>query len=97
MNDFNQQLYRLGLKEVMKRYLKYYFDLHGDILPAKGLHSCLIKEIERPLIEESLRRLKGNQVQAAKLLGINRNTLRRKIQDLNISLETLYYDTQTNL
>lgn len=89
MNDFNQHLYTLGLQEVMGRYLKHYFDLHGDILPQEGLHSCLIKEIEKPLIKEVLKRLRGNQVQAAKLLGINRNTLRRKIQDLNISLETL--------
>jgi two-component system nitrogen regulation response regulator GlnG len=91
MNDFNQQLYSLGLQEVIERYLKNYFDLHGDILPANGLYNCLIKEMERPLIEEALRRLKGNQVQVAKLLGINRNTLRRKIEDLGISLETLKY------
>lgn len=89
MNDFNKQLFSLGLPEIIERYLKHYFDLHGEILPAEGIHPRLIKEIERPLIEETLRRLKGNQVQAAKLLGINRNTLRRKILDLNISLETL--------
>jgi two-component system nitrogen regulation response regulator GlnG len=85
MNDFNQQLYALGLQRVMERYLLHFFDLHGDILPADGLYHCLMKEIEKPLIEISLKRLKGNQVQVAKLLGINRNTLRRKIQDLNIS------------
>ncbi len=89
MNDFDQQLFSLGLREVVERYLKHYFDLHGEILPAEGLYPCLIKEIERPLIEEALRRLKGNQVQVAKLLGINRNTLRRKILDLHISLEAL--------
>ncbi len=89
MNDFNQQLYSLGLQEVIERYLKHYFDLHGDLLPGEGLYFCLKKEIERALIEETLRRLNGNQVQAAKLLGINRNTLRRKILDLHISLETL--------
>lgn len=89
MNDFNQQLYLLGLQEVIERYLKHFFDLHGEFLPANGLYNCLIKEMERPLILEALRRLNGNQVQVAKLLGINRNTLRRKIQDLNISIETL--------
>jgi two-component system nitrogen regulation response regulator GlnG len=91
MNDFNQHLYALGLQEVIERYLKHYFDLHGDILPANGLYDCLIKEMERPLIEEAMRRLKGNQVQVAKLLGINRNTLRRKIQDLGISFENVKY------
>ena len=89
MNDFNKQLYTLGLQKVIERYLKYYFDLHGDILPMEGLYSCLLKEVERALIEETLRRLKGNQVQVAKLLGIDRNTLRRKIQNLNITLTTL--------
>jgi len=89
MSEFDKKLYDLGLQEVIEKYLKHYFDLHGDILPIKGLYACLIKEMERPLIEETLRRLKGNQFQAAKLLGINRNTLRRKIQDLSISLETL--------
>lgn len=89
MSDFNQELYRLGLPEVIERYLKNYFDFHKDILPVNGLYSALMVEIERPLIRETLRRLNGNQVQVAKLLGINRNTLRRKIKELSISLETL--------
>lgn len=93
MSNFNNQLYDLGLQKTIEGYLKHYFDLHGDILPAEWLYSCLIKEMERPLIKETLRRLKGNQVQAAKLLGINRNTLRRKIHDLNIFLETLWHET----
>lgn len=87
MDPFNKQLYTLGIQGVMEQYLSYFFDLHGDILPAEGLYHCLVKEMEKPLIEVTLRRLKGNQVQAAKVLGINRNTLRRKIQELQISLE----------
>lgn len=87
MNDFNERLCRLGLKEIMEIYIKNYFDFHGDILPLDGLHSRFMNEVERPLIEESLKRMKGNQIRVARLLGINRNTLRRKIQDLNISLE----------
>lgn len=97
MNDFNEHLYTLGIQGVMERYLKHYFDLHGDILPPDGLYHCLLKEMEKPLIEETLRRLRGNQVKVAKLLGINRNTLRRKINDLNISLETLQNDIQNCL
>jgi len=92
MNDFNQQLFKLGLEEVLGRYLNHYFDLHGDILPANGLHPFLIKEIEKPLIEISLKRLKGNQVKVAQLLGINRNTLRRKITELNICLKKDVHD-----
>jgi len=97
MNDFNKQLYSLGLQGVIERYLSHFFDLHGNILPAEGLYHCLIKEMEKPLIEVSLRRLKGNQVQVAKLLGINRNTLRRRIQELNISLDALGDDVKRSL
>ena len=89
MNDFNKQLYQLGIKQVIERYIKNYFDIHGDILPPEGLYPRFMNEIERSLIEETLKRMKGNQVRVAKLLGINRNTLRRKIQDLNISLENI--------
>jgi two-component system nitrogen regulation response regulator GlnG len=83
MNDFKD----LSLSEVTTRYLKHYFDLHGDILPPEGLYARIMNEVERPLIEETLKRMKGNQVRVAKILGINRNTLRRRIQDLNISLQ----------
>lgn len=93
MNEFNKQLFNLGLSEVIERYINHYFDLHGDVLPANGLHEVLLREIEKPLITVTLKRLKGNQVQVAKLLGMNRNTLRRKIKYLNICLETLRYDT----
>lgn len=86
MNDFNKKLCGLGLKEITASYIKNYFDLHGEILPPDGLYTRIMNEVERPLIEETLRRMKGNQVQVAKILGINRNTLRRRIQDLNISL-----------
>lgn len=87
MNDFEEKLYKLGIKKVLEIYIKNYFDIHGDILPPEGLYSRFMNEIERPLIEQTLKHLKGNQVKVAKLLGINRNTLRRKIQELNISLE----------
>jgi two-component system nitrogen regulation response regulator GlnG len=86
MNDFNE---KIGVSKVIEKYIKNYFDIHGEILPLDGLYSRFMNEVERPLIEETLRRMKGNQVRVAKLLGINRNTLRRKIQDLNISLENI--------
>jgi two-component system nitrogen regulation response regulator GlnG len=89
MNDLKEQSYNLGIKEIVQKYIKNYFDIHGEILPSDGLYSRFMNEVERPLIEETLRRLKGNQVRVAKLLGMNRNTLRRKIQELNISLENI--------
>ena len=92
MDEFNNQLFKIGLPGVIEQYLKHYYDLHGEILPAEGLYHCIMKEIERPLIEVTLKRLNGNQVKVAKLLGINRNTLRRKINELNISVEKPQYE-----
>ncbi len=51
---------------------------------AKGLHVTLIQAIERPLIQHALHETNGNQVQAAQLLGMNRNTLRKKIVEYRI-------------
>lgn len=53
---------------------------------ASDLHPMLISAVERPLIELALKETNGNQIQAAELLGLNRNTLRKKIQDLHISV-----------
>jgi Fis family transcriptional regulator, factor for inversion stimulation protein len=54
---------------------------------AKNLHPMLISAVERPLISSALRETHGNQIQAAELLGLNRNTLRKKITDLHIPLK----------
>ncbi|MEP6934593.1 MAG: helix-turn-helix domain-containing protein [Nitrospirota bacterium] len=53
----------------------------------RNLHSMLISAIERPLITRALQETNGNQIQAAELLGLNRNTLRKKIQDLHIPMK----------
>jgi len=52
----------------------------------RNLHPMLISAIERPLITRALQETKGNQIQAAELLGLNRNTLRKKIHDLHIPM-----------
>jgi two-component system nitrogen regulation response regulator GlnG len=57
---------------------------NGD---AKNLYPILIAAVERPLIASVLRETNGNQIQAAELLGLNRNTLRKKILDLHIPLK----------
>ena len=53
----------------------------------RNLHPMLISAIERPLIARALQETKGNQIQAAELLGLNRNTLRKKIHDLHIPVK----------
>ncbi|PCJ07579.1 MAG: nitrogen regulation protein NR(I) [Rhodobacteraceae bacterium] len=74
------------LSETVARHLQRYFDLHGDILPPPGLYTRLLREVETPLIEISLLATGGNQAKCADLLGINRNTLRKKITDLDIQV-----------
>ncbi|OSP55257.1 response regulator [Pseudoruegeria sp. SK021] len=65
-------------------HLRRYFDLHGGVLPPPGLYQRILKEVETPLIEIALDATGGNQAKCADLLGINRNTLRKKITDLDI-------------
>ncbi len=54
---------------------------------SRSLYSTLIQAVERPLIELALRETHGNQIQAAQLLGLNRNTLRKKILECKISVK----------
>lgn len=74
------------LSESVERHLRDYFAGHGDALPASGLYDRILQEVERPLIELSLSATKGNQIKAAALLGLNRNTLRKKIRELDIQV-----------
>ncbi|OED47790.1 nitrogen regulation protein NR(I) [Rhodobacteraceae bacterium (ex Bugula neritina AB1)] len=74
------------LSEAVGRHLQRYFDLHGDMLPPPGLYMRLLREVETPLIEIALTATGGNQAKCADLLGINRNTLRKKITDLDIEV-----------
>ena len=72
------------LSASVARHLRRYFDLHGNMLPPPGLHARILREVEQPLIEIALEATGGNQAKCADLLGINRNTLRKKINDLDI-------------
>ncbi|MDP6560879.1 MAG: helix-turn-helix domain-containing protein, partial [Candidatus Binatia bacterium] len=53
----------------------------------ENLYSLVIERVERPLIELTLRATRGNQIRAAHMLGINRNTLRKKITELHINIK----------
>ena len=70
----------------IERHLRRYFDLHGNILPPVGLYNRILKELEIPLITISLEATGGNQAKCAELLGINRNTLRKKISELDLKV-----------
>jgi two-component system, NtrC family, nitrogen regulation response regulator GlnG len=72
----------LGL--AMEQYLGQYFASFGGELPPDGLHHRLTETVERPLLRTTMIAVRGNQIRAAKLLGINRNTLRKRLSDLGI-------------
>jgi two-component system nitrogen regulation response regulator GlnG len=75
-----------SLTDAVERHLRTYFDAHEGELPTSGLYDRVLREVERPLIRLSLAATRGNQVRAAQLLGLNRNTLRKKIRDLDIAV-----------
>jgi len=73
-----------GLAAAVERHIIDYFAAHQGGLPAAGLYDRVLREIERPLIVATLGATRGNQIKAAHLLGLNRNTLRKKIRELDI-------------
>ena len=75
----------LPLDEAVRRRLAELLQTDGTAAPS-DLHAVLISAVERPLIEVVLQRAGGNQVKAAEMLGINRNTLRKKITELGIEI-----------
>ncbi len=70
----------------VERHMSDYFNEYGDNLPPPGLYHRILREIEEPLIGAALAATRGNQIRAAELLGLNRNTLRKKIRDLDIQV-----------
>jgi two-component system, NtrC family, nitrogen regulation response regulator GlnG len=72
------------LEEIVSSRLAGLFAAAGPELPAPGLYDRVLAEVERPLIRQALQATKGNQIRAAAVLGINRNTLRKKILTLGI-------------
>ena len=72
------------LSDAVEMHVQRYFDLHGSTLPPAGVYQRILREIEVPLIEIALSASSGNQAKCADLLGINRNTLRKKINELEI-------------
>ena len=73
------------IAECVRRALdKYFKDLDGE--KPRSVYDMVIRNVERPLLEAVLDQAEGNQTIAAEMLGINRNTLRKKMQTLKIKL-----------
>ena len=75
-----------GLSDAVDTHIRTYFNAHDGALPAAGLYNRILREVERPLIMQTLQVTRGNQVKASEVLGLNRNTLRKKIRELGIPI-----------
>jgi len=75
-----------NLRDATEIYLRQYFASFNGELPPQGLYDRILQEIEYPLLAASLTATSGNQIKAAELLGLNRNTLRKKIRDHDLNI-----------
>ncbi|MGE0109506.1 MAG: helix-turn-helix domain-containing protein [Bdellovibrionales bacterium] len=80
MTNDNKQ----GLAASVERHLRVYFEAHENDMPAQGLYDRVLMEVERPLFVLTMEKCGGNQLRAAAILGLNRNTLRKKLRALGL-------------
>ena len=71
------------LKEFVRQLMKDYFE-KIDGYPINNIYSLVVGEVEKPLIEETIKYCKGNQSKASEMLGLSRGTLRKKMKQYNI-------------
>lgn len=78
-------LQNVSLEQLVKSKLEVLFDQQKEAqVELNGLYELVIEQVEKPLIELALKAYNGNQVRTAQMLGINRNTLKKKIDNYNI-------------
>jgi len=75
-----------SLSDSVERHMRTFFSASNGGLPEPGLYARTLREFEKPLITLTLEATGGNQIKAAALLGVNRNTLRKKIRELDIEV-----------
>ena len=76
----------MTIAQAVELNMHRYFNSYGDDLPPPGLYHRVLSELEYPLVMATLTATRGNQIKAADILGLNRNTLRKKIRDLGVSI-----------
>jgi Fis family transcriptional regulator len=81
--DLITRLDQYSIEDVVELKISRFFDQIGTFYP-EDVYDLLMSKVEKPLLIQILRRVGGNQVQAAKILGINRNTLRKKIKQYGL-------------
>jgi two-component system, NtrC family, nitrogen regulation response regulator GlnG len=72
------------LATAVERHIRQFLAATHDGMPMRDIYDRVIAEVERPLIQMTLASTRGNQIKAAAMLGLNRNTLRKKIRDLDV-------------
>lgn len=84
---FVANLQSVSLEKLVKSKLEVLFQQQKEAnVQLDGLYDIILEQVEKPLIELSLKAWKGNQVKTAKMLGINRNTLKKKIDTYKIKV-----------
>ena len=83
-SELNEQNKNIGISEAFDSFIRGHINKYNGVFPEDGLYNQILQEMERPLIAAVLHHTRGNQLKTAKILGLNRNTLRKKIRDLNL-------------
>lgn len=73
-----------SLGNLVANYLYHYLEKHKEHLPVGKLYTLVMKEVEKPLLSATLKLCEGNQKKTSHLLGINRNTLRKKMIEYDL-------------
>lgn len=77
----------VGLSDIIEQKMQEYFTHLDGMAPSKELYTEVLREVERPLLKIVLAKVKGNKVRAAEILGINRNTLTKKMREHDLKTE----------
>ena len=89
-NLFVANLQSVSLEKLVKSKLEVLFAQQKEAeVELNGLYNVVLEQVERPLLEIALRAYNGNQVKTAQMLGINRNTLKKKIDNYKIRVKKL--------
>ncbi len=89
-NLFVANLQAVSLEKLVKSKLEVLFQQQKEAeVELSGLYNVVLEQVERPLLELALRAFNGNQVKTAQMLGINRNTLKKKIDNYKIRIKKL--------
>jgi Fis family transcriptional regulator len=89
-NLFVANLQAVSLEKLVKSKLEVLFQQQKEAeVELSGLYNVVLEQVERPLLELALKVFNGNQVKTAQMLGINRNTLKKKIDNYKIRFKKI--------